>query len=325
MSSRGTVRHRILPIPALAVALAAAGVLAPAAAQDGLDGLCTPGVALTEECYLAAASVRGIQQRIGVALWGGSPMPGSASTLGMRLGSFPRMSFSARVLLVPTTLPPLTDRSTDESRTAWVTALSAQGTVGLFSGFSPMPTVGGVLSLDATARASWAPLPSDKGFDGGVWGWMVGVRLGALRESFTLPGISVAGSYGHSSEVTFGDPEAATTDGFWQGSVSDLKGTLAATKRIGPVGLTGGVAWDRYGSDVRVGYRATPAAPQTVTETDAVTERWSAFVDASWTLLVFHGILEAGWQETPEPEGLPTGVDGDAAGWWAGLSFRLSI
>lgn len=318
-------RGRPLFLVALGIALGVGVVPAPAAAQDGLEDLCAVHSSLPAECFLAVASVRTIQPRIGTALWGGNPVPGTASTLGMRLGSYPRISLASRVTLAPTTVPPLTDRSTDDSRTAWLTGLSLDGTVGLLPGFSPLPTVGGVLSVDAIARASVAPLPSDKGFDGAVWGWLVGVRVGALRESFTLPGVSLTGSYGRSSEVEMGDAAGAATDGFWQGSISDLKATLAAGKRIGALGLTGGVAWDRYESDIRIGYRPSPVAAQVVAETDAVTERWSGFVNASWTLLVLHAALELGWQETSEPEGLPSGMEVDPKGWWGGLAFRLSI
>lgn len=317
--------------PTLAAALALGAALtiplapAPAAGQDGLDALCVPATGPVPECYLAAGSARSVLPRIGTALWGGSPVPGTASTLGMRLGTMPRISVSGRVAVVPTTLPPLLDRGTDASETAWVTGLSAQATVGLLGGLSPLPTVGGVLSLDAIVRGSWAALPSDRGFDGGAWGWMAGLRVGALRESFTLPGVSLTGSYGRSSTVTYGDPEGGTTDGFWEGAVSDLNATLAASKRIGPVGVTAGVAVDRYASDVRIGYRTTPLGPQVVGTGDAEMDRWSGFLNASWSLMIFHASLEAGWQETPEPGGIPQGVEADPAGWWAGVAFRMSI
>ena len=269
-------------------------------------------------CWIGAAGVSMIQPRIGTALWGGNAVPGTASTLGMRIGSFPRVSGSGRVIVAPTTLPPTDGGS--ETETAWITGISGQGTMALLAGMSPWPTVGGVLSLDVFARLSLAPLPGDKGFnDDLVWGGMAGLRLGLLRESFTLPGVSVSGAWGRSTEISFGDQGAATGGGYWEGGVSDLNATLAVSKRLGALGFTAGAAWDRYASDVRVGGSEASAL-----DAEAVSRRWSGFVDVSWTLLIFHAALEAGWQESPEPAALP-GLELDPTGWWGGFAFRVSI
>jgi hypothetical protein len=304
-------------------AVAAALVVAPgrAAAQDELESVCVQREGQGGECHLAAAAVRLIHPRVGVALWGGNPVPGSASTLGMRLGSVPRFSVSTRVVLVPVELPPLPDRSAGDGEGAILFGLSTQATVGM----SPAPTVGGVLSLDGIARLTYSGLPEGDGFsDGGVWGWSAGLRIGALRESFTLPGVSLTLAYGRSGGVTFGDP-AGGTDGSIDGAVSDLSATLAVGKRISALGLTAGVALDRYASDVDFGYRSSPLGPRVEGGAEARTDRWSGFVNASWTLLILHGSAELGWQESPTPGGLPADVTVDPVGWWAGLALRLSI
>ena len=300
---------------------------APGAAvgQEALEDQCQPVTGLVAECRLAASAIRTAQPRIGVALWGGSPVPGTASTLGMRIGSMPRISVSGRVTLVPTTLLPLADRTTNETETGWIPGVSTQAVVGVLPGWSPLPTVGGVLSLDAIGRLSFAALPGSGFRDDHVWGWMLGLRLGALRESFTLPGVSLTASYGGSTEITYGDPENASTDGFWEGSMTDLNATLAVTKALSALRLTGGAAFDRYSSDVRVGYRTSRLSPQVVFDADSDTDRWSGFVNASWTLLIFHASAEVGLQQTVEPKGLPTGVEADPIGWWGGLAFRISI
>ena len=296
----------------------------PAAAQDGPGQACGTAGSAVAECNLATGSIEVTQPRIGLALFGGSPVPGTASTLGMRIGSMPRISVSGRVTVVPTRVPPLADRE-GGTETGWIAGLSTQAVVGILPGWSPLPTVGGVLSLDAIARLSWAGLPGAGFRDDHAWGWLAGLRVGALRESFTLPGVSLTASYGRSSEITYGDPESATTDGFWEGPVTDLNATLAVTKRLSALRLTAGAAIDRYSSDVRGGYRGTPLSPQVGFEAEADTDRWSAFANASWTLLIFHASAEVGLQEAPEPDGLPGDVEVDAVGWWGGLAFRVSI
>ncbi len=322
-------------------AFALAGVLAlPSAARaqsDDLSRACTiaSGVQsdpVAAECALSVAAVRLIQPRVGVALFGGSPVPGSASTLGMRIGSLPRFSLSGRTIVLPMELPPLSDRAVNlppmpnlapgEGVRALAFGLSGQATVGLLSGWSPLPTVGGVLAVDAIGRASWLHLPGDQGFEeSSVWGASLGVRVGALRESFTLPGISVTGSYGRSTSFIFGQPDDPT-GGHIDTGVGNWNLTGAITKRIGAVGLTGGVAFDRYTGDVELSY---VGAPPTGVRADAETDRWSAFANASWTFLILHASIEAGWQESPTPGGLPQGTTLDPTGWWVGTALRMSI
>ena len=300
-----------------------AGAPAPVEAQDdGLAAYCGElAGAPASECHLAAAAVRLIHPRVGVALWGGSPVPGSASTLGMRLGSFPRFSMSGRMTLVPMELPPLPDRTLDEGSRALGASISGQTTVGLLTGWSPLPTVGGVFSVDGIVRGSWLVLPDDEGFeDGSVLGVSAGIRIGALRESFTLPGISVTGSYGLSTEVGFGDP--VVDDGYIRSGIGNWNLTGAITKRIGPVGVTAGAALDRYTADVELAF---PGAPEAGRVVESSTDRWSAFGNVSWTLLILHASLELGWQDAPMPEGIPAAVELEPAGWWAGLAVRMSI
>ena len=304
----------------VAGAVVAAGTV-PARAQDDLEVACESAAS---RCPIAAAAVRLIHPRVGKALWGGNPVPGTASTLGMRIGAYPRISLSARLNLVPVELPPLLDADDTDGDGALLTGLAAQGTIGILNGFSPLPTVGGVLSLDGIARVSWAPLSRGRGFEGGAWAGSVGLRVGALRESFTLPGVSLTGTWGRSTDVTFGDPEGGT-DGWVEGAISNLAATVALTKRIARVGITAGAAWDRYASDVGLAWATTAGGITTRLDAEAVTTRRSWFVNASLTSLVFHGSAELGWQEAPVPGDLPPSITLDPPHLWVGLAFRLSI
>jgi hypothetical protein len=292
------------------------------AQSDELSTACLPG----SECTLAAAAVRALHPRIGLGLFGGSSVLGSASTLGMRIGATPRVSLSLRGTVVPLELTPLPDRATRgpspratrEGTRRLAGGLAGQATVGLLGGWSPEATIGGVGSLDGLVRVSWLGLPDDA-FDGDVLGLWVALRLGLLRESFTLPGISVTAGYGRSTSFTYGEPEL--DDGFIRGAIGNWKAAAAASRRFGAVGITAGTSYDRFTGDVDFAYRGA-AAPETA---GATTDRWSFYGDVSLTRLVFHLSLEAGWQSAPRPGRLPPDVSLDPTGWWGGAAFRLSI
>jgi len=278
------------------------------------------------ECMLAVATMRTVQERVGIALWGGNPVPGTASTVGLRMGSTPRVSVAGAIGLVPAALPPLRDRAVSRSERTTIPAFSTHLAVGVLPGWSPAPTVGGVLSLDLIGRLSAAPLSGGAGFDSGTaLGWSAGVRVGALRESFTLPGVSLTTSYARSTSITYGDPEDAFGGGFTEGAVSDLNATLTASRRIAGLRFTAGGATDRYSTRGRIGYSPHPGGGQVVQRARVITNRRSWFANAEWTSLVFHASAEAGWQTIPTPTGLPPDVRVDPVGWWLGLAFRLSI
>lgn len=310
-------------VPALALAALVGGAKG-AAAQTEAAALCAPA-AFNLECQLTASAVGLIQPRVGLALWGGNPVPGTASTAGYRFHGAPRWSVGARAALIPAALPPILDRGETASSTSTLAAASVQSTVALMHGFSPVPTVGGLLSLDLLGRVSAARLPAGKGFDrGAVVGVGAGLRLGLLRESFTLPGVSVTAVYGRSSEVTFGDPDGLATDAHIQGAVSGLGLTAAASRRVLGLRVTGAVAWDRYASDVRFRY-AGPAAGSGGTLSDtAIMKRWSGFGSITWTRLIYHTVLEVGWQAAPSLPAFPAGVEVSPMTLWAALAFRIT-
>lgn len=322
-SSLAFAGARLWPL-ALVVALALPG---PGAAQTGLEAACAAApVGDAAECRLAVASMRVVQERVGLALWGGNPVPGTASTVGLRIGSTPRLSLSTSLALVPADLPPLPDRSRAASERALLPAVGAEAALGILPGWSPLPTVGGVLSVDAIGRFGVVPLPRGRGFrEGAVAGGAAGLRLGLLRESFTLPGVSVTGVWGRSGAVAYGDPAGPTPGGFARGPVSDLGATLAVSRRISALRLTGGFAAHRYASQARVGYPSAGAGARTEAAGRLTTTRRSWFANVAWTSLIFHFSGEAGWQGTSSPEGLPPDVRLDPVGWWLRAAFRLSI
>src|SRR5688572_21102686 len=58
-------------------------------------------------CNMVVEAIEIAQPRFGLALAGGNPLAGSASTLGMRVGSVPRIAAEARVTAVKADLPPI--------------------------------------------------------------------------------------------------------------------------------------------------------------------------------------------------------------------------
>src|SRR5690606_37409342 len=117
------------------------------------------------EAALAFEAVRG---GTGLAAAQGNPVPGSSSTLGRRLGTSPRIALSLRAGITRASLPDA--RSGDvpaDDRSFGIPTLEGGVAVGVVEGFSPLPTVGGILSVDLLASAGTAGLDDDDGFDGG--------------------------------------------------------------------------------------------------------------------------------------------------------------
>lgn len=271
-----------------------------------------------------------LQPRIGIVLSGGNPVPGTASTLGMRLGTLPRISLGGRVTAAHADLPAI-ERLTSTSDVKFpVGAISVDASVGIFSGLSVLPTVGGLGSIDLLLSAGTIPLSRGEGFDDDApFSWAAGARLGLLRESFTAPGVSVSGMYRSIGDITYGDPALADRDAFVE--INDLRViSLRATagKRLLGFGLTAGAGYDRYTSDVSATVRdATVLQPTRVleiSESGISDSRASVFGNASFTLLILNLAAEIGWQDGAKPA---TGASPklEKRGLFGGLAVRLAI
>ncbi|HKK93900.1 MAG TPA: hypothetical protein VJ925_10725, partial [Longimicrobiales bacterium] len=163
----------------------------------------------------------------------------------------------------------------------------------------------GVLGLDVLADVSTVRLPSDDGFTGASVAWGYGVRLGILRESFTLPGayVSVMRRSGASVSLV-GDEGSLDADI----STTSVRGVVG--KELLGFGLHGGAGWDRTSADGVFG-AAPGGAPAAVTEFD----------DESATRFVVFGGLTRTFLVTSL--GLDVGrADGVTFG---SLSIRLTI
>lgn len=285
-------------------------------------------------CAAVARSVVLAQPRLLLAAGGGNPVPGTGSTMGVRMGTSPRWSLSFRA--TGTRLRALSgvESTLEGSGRSTATGLGAEAAVGLFRGFTLAPTVGGVGSVDLLGSAG-VVFPGDdfgRARSAGAGGstrpftWSVGVRAGLFRESFTLPGVSLTGTYRSVGRVSHGDPDPIGSPAYWSADLSALGARLVASKNVLGIGLAIGAGLDRVSGDARIRY---PSGASELRDIDLEQDRTLLFGSISYTLVVLHGVVEVGWQDAHddtapyldpalEAEGGDGGVYGSAA-------LRLSI
>ena len=132
--------------------------------------------ALTAWCQELALAGAALQRTAGLASGLAGPVPGSPSTVGLRLGSAPRVTAAVAPFLVRVGFPDLTSgdgTAAPPGTTASVVGVRTSAAVGVVDGWQLAPTVGGVFSVDLLADWSWVRYPGGEGFDGGGpdWGW----------------------------------------------------------------------------------------------------------------------------------------------------------
>ncbi|HEX6588831.1 MAG TPA: hypothetical protein VF039_07410 [Longimicrobiales bacterium] len=321
-------RRALAALPGRACgALLALAAAAPLSAQDGVAAACASEPMDPAFCRAVALGAEALIPAVVVAAEGGNPVPGTASTLGMRLTSMPRWSVAGRLTLAWASAPDLVERGGGDVLQVTPAVFAIDGTVGVLEGFSPLPTVGGVASLDLLWGAALVPLlVSDELGGSGGWSWAAGARVGLLRESFTLPGVSVSAMFRQVRDIGFGDDELETTDAYIRSDVNVVSVRAAATKSILLLNVTGGVGWDRISGDVELGYESLAGFAR-ATAPDVVMERVTVFGEVSYTLMVLSFVLGGGWQEGPQlDEGALAGDEYDAPGTgYASAALRLAI
>jgi hypothetical protein len=325
--------HRL----AIAAAMSVAS-LVPAArvsAQNFTErcAIASGSSSIRQYCERIALAVEIAEPRFGIAMTGGNPVYGTASTLGMRIGTIPRVSFGVRATAATVDLPPIESASTSEDIKFAAPSLDLDASVGIFSGLSVFPTVGGFGSVDFLASVGTVPLPEGKGFSESPMTWGLGARVGVIRESFTAPGISVSAMYRRLGDASYGDTTFQKRDAYFAvKNLSVWSYRAAISKRVPLVGLgaTAGIGIDRSSSDVRIGINnAIPflASDLFITAEDLKTTRKTAFVNASWTLLLLNIAGEAGWQEggKADPNATISTARLEKAGYYAGVAVRIAL
>jgi hypothetical protein len=317
---------------AAAAAFACALASPPAASAQALRDQCADAsrAAVLEFCQNVADAAVIMQPRIGIALSGGNPVPGTASTMGMRLGALPRMSLGLRVTAARLDLPPSERIGETGDVRASVGSISADVSLGVFQGISLLPTVGGFGSLDLLASVGILPLPRGEGFDDSSPAtWAVGARVGILRESFTAPGVSVSAMYRGLGRTSYGSADLSDRDAFIQMSgyaVTSLRATVG--KRVLGYGLTAGIAHDRYSADVVARVRdpvvLDPTRVLTLTASGMSANRTAFFGNAALTILILNLVTELGWQQGGA--GMEAATEKlERGGLFGGVAVRLAI
>jgi hypothetical protein len=254
-------------------------------------------------CENVADAATIVQPRLGMALTGGNPVPGTASTLGNRLRTLPRMSIALRVTAAELDLPPIERVTTRNTIEFAVGSIAADASVGVFPGFSLTPDIGGFASLDLLGSIGTIPLPRGEGFDdSSPFTWAAGARLGLLRESFAAPGASVSVMVRRLGDFAYGSANLTDRDAHFNVSdyaVTSWRGVVG--KRLLGVGLVAGVGYDRSSADLFARVRdpdvLNPSRTRELRESDVSESRASLFGNASVNFLAFSAVAEIGFQQ----------------------------
>jgi hypothetical protein len=342
-------------------AVLAAGWTAPVRAQE-LEGACAGVPAVhADRCVATAQAAASMQPALGIAIAGGNPTLGSTGAGGARLFGVPGLSASFRVNVTPIRIPDVTqenDATTPppltQSLTAVTVAVGGTVSMGITQG------VGGVGAVDLLASGTYLPfdLVNREVYktQSAQFAWGAGARVGLLRESATLPGVSVSvmrrqvGAV-QIANVCEGDdlPDPTGTDTppstlcRSDGDVGDFNLDLAGwstraavSKAVGPVGLAAGVGYDRYESEVGLDIRGGEiGAGQTGAQRiyhrpsrSLESSRWSAFLDVAARVPVGSIAAELGWMQGGDAlPGFSADSDFDpgAGTFFGSLGFRLAL
>jgi hypothetical protein len=296
------------------------------------------------------------QPQLGILIAGGNPTLGTASTGGVRLGFLPRVSVTGRVNVVAARLPDIRDVADDGTVTRQfrvpAPAVGGNVSLGLTQGVGLAPMLGGFGAVDLLGSVAVLPLGLlGDDFGDNAFSWGGGVRVGLLRESFVTPGVSVSLMYRNLGTVRFGEvcPGTETQDptdanrrictqpgdlGEIAFGLANWSTRAAVSKRLLGLGATAGLGYDRFTTDADLAFRV----PQGVFGADprhyrfddvrVRNDRWSAFANLSYTLLVGSLVAEAGWMQGAAPiQGFPARSDFDAreGTWFGSVGARLSL
>ncbi len=290
---------------------------------------CAAGQAgLMSTCREMSLAVMAVQRGVGLASVLGSDIPGTPSTHGRRLGLVPRFGVSVSASALRAGMPNVsgvTPAELTEEQTATFLGLRGTAVAGLLDGFRLAPTLGGILAVDAIGSYSIVNIPGGAGLAGSGSGLGIGARVGLIRESFTLPGISVSASRSWHADIQAGstaddNPGEATT-GL---TVSSLRAT--AGKNWFVIGIMAGVGWDRYEGDVQLSVPRGPGDRGSIVGAVA-SERVLYFASGWFNFLLTRLSVEAGMAEgaTDPFADRSAGFDPAAATWFASAAFRITL
>ncbi len=293
---------------------------APAFAQSSANSSCTTSPAAVRNaadvCQKARDLFAFLVPQVGQAVAAGNPIPGDAGSLG----GFGKRAISVRIVGVEAQLPrnnvPLSFTSDAVSASDFGAVRTAIPLPAVDLAFGVLPGVPLGLSnfggVDILVGATVLPSVSKNSFSvkpksGGI-GWSYGARVGLLQESSLIPGVGVSWQRRMLPKSEFFYTPGNDTLSVTGTSVRADAIRLIVSKRLTFVGLSAGVGQDRINGKSNVSAvvnEQISGVPQrgtgSLTGLDESVKRSSAFVNASFSLLVFRVVGEFGWsKEGPE-------------------------
>ena len=249
----------------------------------------------------AEATARALEGGVGLLLAGGGSFPVSPSTAGHRMFGSPRLRVDLGTTAVtfrhPDLARPALVGGFDPSRRRVLGATRLSVGAGILEGFSPLPTVGGIGSLDLVGELRHiAYFGGGEGPDA-TFGWGVGGHLGLLRESFTLPGVTISMTHRRAGTIHYrpGGIAGAGTDVALDPRVTSLRGVVG--KDLLFLGLSGGVQRDRMHGGQEISLGGIPI--QLPASTHQTRTTWFGGVNLTWVVAQLSA--EVGW--SPDDEG----------------------
>jgi hypothetical protein len=314
--------------------VAFAGAAAFAVRPPALSAQSEDLLALQQQCRGASAQLETVcgegalalqagQGMVGLlAAGGGAQIPGAASTFGRRFGGTPRFSLAIRGGIARLGGPDVEGGTLPGGGSSFGYATRVTLAVGLLDGFSVLPTVGGLLSLDVFTDAGLVSLPEGRGFQGGSTSYGVGASLGLLRESFTLPGVTVSVARHGVGDLQLGDRAAGDVIQVdFDPGITSIRGVIG--KDLLHLGILAGAGWDRYEGDGTLEVSGVSA----VSVSGFTTTRRLYFGGASLNLLLLQLSAEAGWAGGLAPLAArhPGGYDPTGGSLFLSVAGRLTL
>ncbi len=264
-----------------------ARALASACTQSG-------GATLADACADGALAAHALMGGLGLFSAAGGAIPVSPSTVGHRLHGSPRIVVDGGMGFTSFRHPDL-NASPGAGLPVRRSSLASgrlTGTVGIFDGFSPAATVGGVGSVDGVASVRIHRTPSSPGLSSSATALSAGVRLGIFRESFSLPGVTLTMMHHRLGRVRYGDPGSSGARATVEPRTNSLR--LEIGKDMLALGLTGGAGWDRISGDARVSASGGGAQGDSGTRRIRENRRY-LFAGVNYTWLVTQLAGEVAW------------------------------
>jgi hypothetical protein len=276
---------RVFVIAALAVL--GATQLASAQSECWLSDTANDCNAIAQHAHMAQAAA-------GIAFVGGNPVPGASSTLGMRIGKIPRITVAVRGTGAFVNFQSVRAENAGDDEKGIARTVNLDAAVGVLSGWSIAPTIGGFASLDLIASAGMLTMPDE--FSEAGNSWAVGARVGILRESFTAPGVSVTGMYRSIGDLRYNTTQGCELDAcdatymLSDNSVMSVRAVVG--KRLFVLGANAGVGYDKFSGQPAVLVGSIGGGRYPELEQD----RFTAFGNIAWTMLLLNIVIEGGYQ-----------------------------